>query len=240
MPVRDSASSLAKPAAFCRFPVAPHRLLPPSDELALIFDLRINCGFKGRPILHARTGLSTAWASFVILFDGNDKTFGSKMRAAIVRRLETRFVVTGRVTERNQRIAKLREDGLPLAEIGALEGISRERVRQILLERQVLAQRAAVRRELGSLSLDEALSIRVDELGLSSRPANALKNDAITHVRDLIQMSEAEVLRMWRCARASLNEIKEVLALMGLHLAARRPWREAREYKPWWDHPTAE
>jgi DNA-binding transcriptional MerR regulator len=178
---------------------------------------------------------------FAIFSGCTCKTFGRKVRAAIVRRLETRFVVTGRVTERNQRIAKLREDGLPLAEIGALEGISRERVRQILLERQVLAQRAAVRRELGSLSLDEALSRRVDELGLSSRPANALKNDdAITNVRDLIQMSEAEVLRMWRCARASLNEIKEVLALMGLHLAARRPWREAREYKPWWDHPTAE
>ncbi|MBI1249865.1 MAG: DNA-directed RNA polymerase subunit alpha [Alphaproteobacteria bacterium] len=59
---------------------------------------------------------------------------------------------------------------------------------------------------------------KVDELELSVRSANCLKNDNIVYIGDLIQKSEAEMLRTPNFGRKSLNEIKEVLATMGLHL----------------------
>jgi DNA-directed RNA polymerase subunit alpha len=59
---------------------------------------------------------------------------------------------------------------------------------------------------------------KVDELELSVRSANCLKNDNIVYIGDLVQKSEAEMLRTPNFGRKSLNEIKEVLANMGLHL----------------------
>jgi len=64
---------------------------------------------------------------------------------------------------------------------------------------------------------------RVDELELSVRSANCLKNDNIVYIGDLIQKSEAEMLRTPNFGRKSLNEIKEVLSQMGLHLGMHVP-----------------
>jgi DNA-directed RNA polymerase subunit alpha len=58
----------------------------------------------------------------------------------------------------------------------------------------------------------------VDELELSVRSANCLKNDNIVYIGDLIQKTEAEMLRTPNFGRKSLNEIKEVLSGMNLHL----------------------
>jgi DNA-directed RNA polymerase subunit alpha len=68
------------------------------------------------------------------------------------------------------------------------------------------------------LPFNPALLKKVDELELSVRSANCLKNDNIVYIGDLIQKSEAEMLRTPNFGRKSLNEIKEVLASMGLHL----------------------
>jgi DNA-directed RNA polymerase subunit alpha len=68
------------------------------------------------------------------------------------------------------------------------------------------------------LPFNPALLKKVDELELSVRSANCLKNDNITYIGDLIQKTEAEMLRTPNFGRKSLNEIKEVLAAMGLHL----------------------
>ncbi len=59
---------------------------------------------------------------------------------------------------------------------------------------------------------------RVDELELSVRSANCLKNDNIVYIGDLVQKTEQEMLRTPNFGRKSLNEIKEVLEQMGLHL----------------------
>ena len=59
---------------------------------------------------------------------------------------------------------------------------------------------------------------KVDELELSVRSANCLKNDNIIYIGDLVQKTEQEMLRTPNFGRKSLNEIKEVLAQMGLHL----------------------
>jgi len=68
------------------------------------------------------------------------------------------------------------------------------------------------------LPFNPALLRKVDELELSVRSANCLKNDNIVYIGDLIQKTEAEMLRTPNFGRKSLNEIKEVLASLGLHL----------------------
>ncbi|HEY7385365.1 MAG TPA: DNA-directed RNA polymerase subunit alpha [Beijerinckiaceae bacterium] len=73
------------------------------------------------------------------------------------------------------------------------------------------------------LPFNPALLKKVDELELSVRSANCLKNDNIVYIGDLIQKTEAEMLRTPNFGRKSLNEIKEVLAGMGLHLGMEVP-----------------
>ena len=68
------------------------------------------------------------------------------------------------------------------------------------------------------LEFNPLLLKKVDELELSVRSANCLKNDNIVYIGDLIQKTEAEMLRTPNFGRKSLNEIKEVLTGMQLHL----------------------
>jgi DNA-directed RNA polymerase subunit alpha len=78
--------------------------------------------------------------------------------------------------------------------------------------------------ELASeLPFNRNLLMKVDELELSVRSANCLKNDNIIYIGDLVQKTEAEMLRTPNFGRKSLNEIKEVLAQMGLHLGMKIP-----------------
>ena len=62
------------------------------------------------------------------------------------------------------------------------------------------------------------LSRSVDELELSVRSYNCLKNASIRTIRDLVQRSEQEMLKTKNFGKKSLHEIKEVLAEMGLSL----------------------
>jgi Bacterial RNA polymerase, alpha chain C terminal domain len=64
---------------------------------------------------------------------------------------------------------------------------------------------------------------KVDELELSVRTANCLKNDNVIYIGDLVQKSEEEMLRTPNFGRKSLNEIMGVLAQMGLHLGMEIP-----------------
>ncbi len=68
------------------------------------------------------------------------------------------------------------------------------------------------------LPFPPALLKKVDELELSVRSANCLKNDNIVYIGDLVQRTESDMLRTPNFGRKSLNEIKEVLENMGLHL----------------------
>ena len=72
--------------------------------------------------------------------------------------------------------------------------------------------------EEDSLPFNRNLLRKVDELELSVRSANCLKNDNIVYIGDLVQKSESDMLRTPNFGRKSLNEIKEVLTNMGLHL----------------------
>ena len=71
--------------------------------------------------------------------------------------------------------------------------------------------------------LNPHLLRKVEELELSVRSMNCLKNDNITYIGDLVQKSEGEMLRTPNFGRKSLNEIKEVLTGMSLYLGMEIP-----------------
>src|SRR6202035_4627628 len=84
--------------------------------------------------------------------------------------------------------------------------------------------RHAVEKEItGEPLINKNLLREVDELELSVRSANCLKSANIVYIGDLVQKTEAEMLRTPNFGRKSLNEIKEVLANMGLHLGMEIP-----------------
>ncbi|HXG94086.1 MAG TPA: DNA-directed RNA polymerase subunit alpha [Blastocatellia bacterium] len=72
--------------------------------------------------------------------------------------------------------------------------------------------------EAGRMTFNENLDRSVDELELSVRSYNCLKNADIRTIRELVQKTEPEMLKTKNFGRKSLNEIKEILASMGLHL----------------------
>jgi DNA-directed RNA polymerase subunit alpha len=69
--------------------------------------------------------------------------------------------------------------------------------------------------------VNEILDRSVDELELSVRSYNCLKNASIQTIRDLVQKTEAEMLRTKNFGRKSLNEIKEILSSMSLQFGMR-------------------
>lgn len=73
------------------------------------------------------------------------------------------------------------------------------------------------------LPFNRNLLRKVEELELSVRSANCLKNDNIVYIGDLVQKTEGEMLRTPNFGRKSLNEIKEVLSDMELHLGMQVP-----------------
>lgn len=72
--------------------------------------------------------------------------------------------------------------------------------------------------ETKSPQLNENLFRSVDDLELSVRSANCLKNANIRYIGELVSKSEAEMLKTKNFGRKSLNEIKEILSEMGLNL----------------------
>jgi len=73
------------------------------------------------------------------------------------------------------------------------------------------------------LSFNSNLLKKVEELELSVRSANCLKNDNIIYIGDLVQKTESEMLRTPNFGRKSLNEIKEVLTQMEINLGMSVP-----------------
>jgi len=89
---------------------------------------------------------------------------------------------------------------------------------QIFIQFEEKPEAEEVPAEVEHDAVVEHLSKSVDELELSVRSYNCLKNASIRSIGELVQKSEAEMLKTKNFGRKSLNEIKEVLAQMGLHL----------------------
>jgi DNA-directed RNA polymerase subunit alpha len=85
--------------------------------------------------------------------------------------------------------------------------------------------------ETGVRPLNENLDKSVEELELSVRSYNCLKNANIRTIRELVQKTEGEMLKTKNFGRKSLNEIKEILSGMGLSLGMRldQPTAQSQE-----------
>jgi len=88
----------------------------------------------------------------------------------------------------------------------------------INFEEDALALGPSAADEAGGAQQNDNFYRTVDELELSVRSANCLKNANIFYIGELVQRSESEMLRTKNFGRKSLNEIKEVLTEMGLSL----------------------
>jgi DNA-directed RNA polymerase subunit alpha len=86
---------------------------------------------------------------------------------------------------------------------------------------EVIVEREEPKGEEPKRRLNENLFRRIDELELSVRSANCLENADIKYIGELVQRTEAEMLRTKNFGRKSLNEIKEILTEMGLSLGMR-------------------
>lgn len=89
----------------------------------------------------------------------------------------------------------------------------------LVQEEELLSAEETVEAERNenTVDLNENLFKSVDELELSVRASNCLKNADIRTIADLVQKTENEMLRGKNFGRKSLNEIKEILVSMGLH-----------------------
>jgi len=91
----------------------------------------------------------------------------------------------------------------------------------IFINFEEVAEQAEEISEHGTEKMNEVLNRSVEELELSVRSYNCLKNANIQTIGELVQKTEAEMLRTKNFGRKSLNEIKEILANMGLALGMR-------------------
>ena len=89
---------------------------------------------------------------------------------------------------------------------------------QIFIQFEEKAEPAEEPAEVRHDAVVEHLNKSVDELELSVRSYNCLKNANIRTIGELVTKSEAEMLKTKNFGRKSLNEIKEILASMGLGL----------------------
>lgn len=88
----------------------------------------------------------------------------------------------------------------------------------INFEEEIIDEPAPIVKGDNKSPFNEHLDKSVEELELSVRSYNCLKNSDIKSIRDLVQKSEAEMLKTKNFGRKSLNEIKDILITMGLGL----------------------
>lgn len=121
----------------------------------------------------------------------------------------------GQFTDFDKLIIDLETDGsvTPEMAVGLAARIMQEQL-QIFIKFEEEVEE--IEQAEDKLPFDKNLLRKVDELELSVRSQNCLKNDNIVYIGDLVTNSEADMLRTPNFGRKSLNEIKEVLASMGL------------------------
>ena len=136
----------------------------------------------------------------------------STHRAAMFRNMATSLLKHEQITTTLPKAKELRPYVERIITLGKRGGLhARRQAHAQLMDEKVV-------QEEDNLPFNRNLLRKVDELELSVRSANCLKNDNIVYIGDLVQKTEQEMLRTPNFGRKSLNEIKEVLASMGLGL----------------------
>jgi DNA-directed RNA polymerase subunit alpha len=106
----------------------------------------------------------------------------------------------------------------PLDALSFAAKIIKEQMRIFINFEELEDGSSAEEKMLDKQDLNENLYRSVDELELSVRSANCLKNADIKYIGELVQKTEQEILMTKNFGRKSLNEIKEILSCMGLRL----------------------
>ncbi|MBA8756978.1 MULTISPECIES: DNA-directed RNA polymerase subunit alpha [Wolbachia] len=127
----------------------------------------------------------------------------------------------GQVTDKDKLILSIETDGTisPSQAVDSAARILQEQL-QPFISSDVSYKKSQVSSSSGAkdLGYDPVLLRKVDEMELSVRSHNCLKNENITYIGDLVQKTEGEMLRTANFGRKSLNEIKAVLTNFGLSL----------------------
>ncbi len=129
----------------------------------------------------------------------------------------------GQQTDYDKLTVRVVTDGSILPDAAFMEGMRILRDHYACICGTEAMSDAADRQVGEELPFDRNLLRKVDELELSVRSANCLKNENITYIGDLVMRSENDMLRTPNFGRKSLNEIKEVLETMGLHFGMAVP-----------------
>jgi DNA-directed RNA polymerase subunit alpha len=126
----------------------------------------------------------------------------------------------GQVTDYDKLVLEIWTDGSAKPEdaLAYAAKIIKDQIQLFINFDEQLEPDVDVEAEGGGRSINENLYRRVDELELSVRSANCLKNANIRLIGELVQRTEAEMLKTQNFGRKSLNEIKDILAEMGLTL----------------------
>jgi len=121
----------------------------------------------------------------------------------------------GQATDYNKLVMSVETDGsiTPDMAVGLAARILQDQL-QIFISFE--EEQIEEKEEEEKLPFDKNLLRKVDELELSVRSQNCLSNDSIMYIGDLVTKTEGEMLKTPNFGRKSLNEIKEILASMGL------------------------
>lgn len=129
----------------------------------------------------------------------------------------------GRVTDYDKLVMEIWTDRSisPQDALSTAAGILREHLTIFMSPDQLVEPKPELAREEERKEINKNLFRSVNELELSVRAANCLKNANIKTIADLVQKTEGEMLKTKNFGKKSLNEIKEVLAEMGLSLGGK-------------------
>jgi DNA-directed RNA polymerase subunit alpha len=129
----------------------------------------------------------------------------------------------GRMTDYDKLTMEIWTDGTisPRDALSTGAGILREHLDIFINPEERSEGKSEAGYEESHREVNKNLSRAVNELELSVRAANCLKNANIKTIADLVQKSEGEMLRTKNFGKKSLNEIKEILSEMGLSLGTK-------------------
>lgn len=137
----------------------------------------------------------------------------------------------GRRTDYDKLTMEIWTDGSvsPLDALSFAAKIIKEQMRIFINFDEMEESEAGEDRSMDKQDLNDNLYRSVDELELSVRSANCLKNADIKYIGELVQKTEQEILMTKNFGRKSLNEIKEILSCMGLRLGLKLDSFPSRE-----------
>ncbi|NGZ08516.1 MAG: DNA-directed RNA polymerase subunit alpha [Nitrospira sp. LK70] len=129
----------------------------------------------------------------------------------------------GRMTDYDKLTMEIWTDGTisPRDALSTGAGILREHLDIFINPEERSDGKSEAGYEESQREVNKNLARSVNELELSVRAANCLKNANIKTIADLVQKSEGEMLRTKNFGKKSLNEIKEILSEMGLSLGTK-------------------